>query len=44
MTIYFAVSAFTSKPVPLTSDYKSFRVFPYSMYASTQYINIIGIN
>jgi len=37
MSIYFYSSL-------LTSHYQSSCVFLYSMYASSQYINIIGIN
>jgi len=28
----------------LTSQYQNFRIFIYSMYTSSQYINIISIN
>jgi len=44
MTIYVVLSAFTSRPNLLTSNYQSFLVFLYSRYASAHYINIISIN
>jgi hypothetical protein len=41
--MYLVFSAFTSRPISLLATTKASTFF-YTMYASTQYINIISIN
>ena len=43
MTMYLVLSTFNSSPISLLATTKAC-VLLYSMYASSQYINIIGIN